>query len=233
MIVITGASDGLGMAVAQLYFRKEHVINISRHESPFADQNIVADLTNEDDINRVVSTLKHYKNDINTFIHCAGVLSLAGINEMTKAEIDRVFSINICAPLLMNSLLIDRFKGDHTDIVCVGSITSFDTHAGQTAYNVSKHAFKAMTDGLRLELYDTECRVVGVYPAMLETNMSQKIPDKIYPKSKKPGISPKDVASVIKSSLDVSKNMEVSDIVIRRKILHNTLGENNTKVEII
>lgn len=71
---------------------------------------------------------------------------------------------------------------------------------------------------MRLELADTACRVIGVYPGMLDTNMAGNIPDNPLPKSKKPTISSRELAGLIVQAINTPKSMEVSDIIIERKL---------------
>lgn len=220
MIVITGASDGLGKALAKLY--KEagiQVVNISRRECVYADVNVLYDLSDEGGVLASAETTQKLEGVIDTFVNCAGVLSLEHLGELTWSEIDRVMRINVHAPIQLTSLLIERFKQDGTDIVNIASTAAINTYKGQPVYDASKHALRGFTNDVRLELENYTNRVIGVYPGMFDSEISQKIPGLKIGKSRHPVIPVDSLALLIKTSLDMPKVMEVADIVINRKVI--------------
>lgn len=182
---------------------------------------VLHDLSDEEGILAAAEVIQKLPERIDAFINCAGVLSLEPLEKVTWPEIDRVMRINVHAPIQLTSLLIERFKHDATDIVYIASTAAIKAYKGQSVYDASKHALRGFADDVRLELEDYANRVIGVYPGMFDSEISQKIPGMKLGKSKHPVIPVESLALLIKTSLDLPKVMEVGDIVINRKVVRS------------
>lgn len=218
MIVITGASDGLGKELAKICGEAgKTVVNISRTESQCAKHNIRCDLSMPEAVLGAVKTLQGFDEAIEAIIFNAGVLSLGEFSVLDVAEYDRVVDVNLRAPMLLLSRLLGRLKGDESDIAVINSRSGRNPHVDQEVYDMSKWGLRGLTDDIRLRLKDTKCRVVGIYPGMIDTDMAQKLPSGPMPKSKHAMIPPDALAQYIKATLDMPKAMEVSEAIINRK----------------
>jgi NADP-dependent 3-hydroxy acid dehydrogenase YdfG len=217
-VIVTGGSDGLGKAlVDSLIASGFAVVNVSRRKNDKAHINILSDLSTPAGIKNATKSILKIDSSIKAIIYSAGVLSFSDVGSLQDAEYERVFNINTKAPMLMTGELLDRLKSDETDVVIINSVAGLQSYPAQVLYNSSKAALHSYTKDLRETLSSTPCRVIGVYPGMLDTDMAQKIPDGAMPKSKHPAISPTELADYIVYTINLSKVMEVSDIVIHRK----------------
>lgn len=217
MFIITGASEGLGAAIAQVAQENDFpVANIARRANPDAERNIIADLSSLDGVSATVEAIKAIDRPTALVLN-AGTLSLTSIATVDSAEYERVMNLNLRAPLLLLSGLYDWIRNHEIDIVIINSIASQRGNKGQVTYDISKWGLRGLTEDLRLELKDTACRVIGAYPGMLDTNMAGNIPENPLPKSKKPTISSDDLAKLIVRAVQTPKSMEVSDIIVERK----------------
>lgn len=218
MIIITGASDGLGCEIAKLLRANgKHVINISRRPSDDAAENILADLSTEEGVKAAAAAIRERKEPIEAIIHNAGVLTLQPLGDVSYGEIQRTFSINTYAPLFLTSLLADRIKQDSADIVFIDSTAGLYPHVGQPVYNASKRALHGFIEDLRGEYKSSPSRVIGLYPGMIDTDMVQKIPGTSIPKSKSPTIHASDLAELVWAALSLPKHVELGQLVINRK----------------
>lgn len=218
MIVVTGASDGLGYEIAKLLQANgKRVVNISRRSSDVAAENILVDLSTEDGVKSAAAGIIGYKEPIEAIVHNAGVLTLQPLGDISYAEIERTFHINTYAPLFLTSLLAKRIKQDSTDIVFIDSTAGLYPYVGQSVYNASKRAVHGFMEDLREEHKDLPSRIIGIYPGMLDTDMVQKIPGVAMPKSKHPAISPIDIANLVMTAVSMPKHIELGQVVINRK----------------
>jgi short-subunit dehydrogenase len=88
MIVITGASDGLGHQLAKLYKEAgKTVVNISRRECRYAVHNILENLREGDDIKKAAQAVIDIDEPLEALVNCAGVLSIQPLGEITEDEI--------------------------------------------------------------------------------------------------------------------------------------------------
>lgn len=216
MIVITGASDGLGLQLAKLYKEAgKKVVNVSRRECKYADNNIVLNLREGAEIEKAAELIKKEESKIEAVINCIGVYNEQKFGEITEEEIKRLMSTNVKAPLLLTSLLIERIKQDEADILNVLSTAGTKGKKEHPLYAASKWAERGVTASLKDELQTTQCRVISFCPGGIRTKFSEKTLG--YDASSKDWMRPEDLAVFIKQILDLPKNMEVSEVIINRK----------------
>jgi short-subunit dehydrogenase len=217
MIVITGASNGLGKELTKLYLSEaKRVVGLSRTQPENGVEFVQTDFNDEDSINQAARKINSDPDKLEALVNCAGVYSEQDISKLTASEIQRIFQTNVQAPMLLVSLLMDRIKKDGADIVNVASTVGLKAYESQAAYGSSKWALRGFSANLQLELKKTPCRVVSFCPGGFISNLvknfnGQEIPD---PQN---WMSTQDVAKALKQTLDLPKNMEVSEIIINRK----------------
>ena len=216
MIIITGASDGLGLELAKIYKDSDKkVINISRRNSKFADVNLPTDLLQESQIEKATQEILAIEEPIEVLVNCSGVMSLEPLNSITASEIDRTFGVNARAAILLVSRLTERLKQDHTDIVNVASTVGLKAYQDQAAYGASKWAMRGFSQNLQIELKDTN-RVISLCVGGFNSDIAKKVTGKDIPDPQN-WMNPSDIAVFVKQITDLPKSMEVTDIVINRK----------------
>jgi short-subunit dehydrogenase len=220
MIIITGASDGLGLQLAKLYKEEgKTVINISRHKSEFASMDILCDLQKGSDIEKAVEQVVAIDEPLEVLINCAGVLSIQPLGKITEEEIDKVMSTNVRAAILLVSGLIEKIKKDGADIVNVSSTVGLKGYVEQAAYGASKWAMRGFSANLQAELKGTPSRVISFCPGGFKSKLFEKATGIDNTKDGNEWMQAEYVALALKQTLDLPKNMEVTEIIINRKKL--------------
>lgn len=217
MIVITGASDGLGKELAKLYKEAgKTVVNVSRTESEFADHNILHNLREGDEIIAAAKEIEAIDEKLEFIVNCAGVMSIEVLGDITAKEVRRLMSTNIESQILLVSNLLERIKNDNTDIINVSSTQGAVGSVGQTIYNASKWAVRGFSANLQAEFKGSPTRVISFCIGGFESRIFEKAAG--Y-ENEKSGVimDPKDIAFFMKQILDLPKNMEVSEVIINRK----------------
>lgn len=218
MIVITGASDGLGLELAKLYKDDDKmVINISRRECPVADHNLLHDLTKGEEILAAAQEVMAIGEPLEILINNAGVYSEQPIGGITEDEIKRLMATNVKSNILLTSELINRIKKDGTDILSVISTAGTKGKAAHSVYAASKWAQRGYTKSLQEELKDTTSRVIIFCPGGINTGFPEKTETYVGQEDRSGWMDPKALAKFIKQILDLPKNIEVSEIIINRK----------------
>ncbi len=217
MIVITGASDGLGLELAKLYKQTgKKIVNISRRACEFADENILTDLTKQSEIKKAAETILSIDETLDAIINCAGVLAIEPLAQITDKKLQDVFAVNVEAAILLVSCLADRIKSDGADIVNVASTVGLKGYPDQAAYGASKWAMRGFSANLQVELKDTNCRVISFCPGGFESKIFEKATGRKN-QDFTHWMNPADIALFMKQLLDLPKNMEISEVVINRK----------------
>jgi 3-oxoacyl-[acyl-carrier protein] reductase len=218
MIIITGASDGLGLQLAKLYKEAgKTVINISRHKSEFANMDIFCDLTKGSDVKKAVEQIVAMEEPLEALINCAGVLSVQPLGKITEEEVDKVMSVNVRAAILLVSGLIEKIKKDEADIVNVSSTVGLKGYVEQAAYGASKWAMRGFSANLQTEMKGTPSRVISFCPGGFKSKLFEKATGIDNTKDGSKWMDAEQVALALKQVLDLPKNMEVTEIVINRK----------------
>ncbi|HMH31161.1 MAG TPA: SDR family NAD(P)-dependent oxidoreductase [Methylomirabilota bacterium] len=215
MIVITGASSGVGLELARLYKKAgKKVVNISRSKSEAADINILENLREGPEIIKVAKAVEAIDEPIEAIINCIGVYNQEKFGKISEDEIKRLMSTNVKAPMLLLSSLIDRIKKDEADVLNVISKAGVYGSSSNPVYVASKFAERGFTLSLQEELKATKSRVISFCPGGINTGLFGKASADINTTG---WMDPADIALFIKQILDLPKSMEVSEVLINRK----------------
>jgi NADP-dependent 3-hydroxy acid dehydrogenase YdfG len=218
MIIITGASDGLGLEVAKLYKEAGRtVVNLSRRSCDYADHNIQVDLCDYDSVERAIEQVLVIDEPIEALINCAGVLSVQKLNGISASEIEKVMMTNVSSAIRLTSGLIDRLKLDAGDIVNVASTVGLKGYADQAVYGASKWAMRGFSANLQVELKDSPVRAISFCTGGFKSKIFEKATGHDAAFKSGTWMEPSDIAMFMKSILDLPKSMEISEVVINRK----------------
>ncbi|MCM2268480.1 MAG: SDR family NAD(P)-dependent oxidoreductase [Thermoanaerobaculia bacterium] len=176
--VVTGASSGFGAAAARaLVHAGFDVVLGARRVERLADlaQEIGArwaplDVTDAASVAGFCATVERVDVLVNNAGNAFGAESIVDADE---AKWRAMFDLNVLGVLRMTRALLPRLvaSGDAV-IVNVGSIAGFETYAGGAGYTASKHALRALTRTLRLELLGQPVRVCEIAPGLAETEFA-------------------------------------------------------------
>lgn len=217
MIVITGASEGLGLQLAKLYQEAgKKVINISRKPSRFADINIELSLREGPSIQEAADRVLKSSEKIEALVYCAGVASIQPFGEIEEDEIKRLMSTNVKSQILLTSFLIDRIRADESDIMCVSSTLGTKGRKDWAVYTASKWAVRGLAQSLQDEFADLPNRVISFVPGGMESKNIENFNGKKL-QDPENWMQTSDMALFMKQILDLPKNMEVSEVIINRK----------------
>lgn len=186
-ILITGGSAGIGFALAKSLSEKgNHVIitgrNADRLEKAAAQLKnvtpVVSDVTKDQDVDSLISTLIEKFPKLNIVINNAGnayVYKLAaGADAVTKAKDE--MQTNYFSVISLNEKLLPLLsKQDAAAIVNVSSIVAYAAHGILPGYSATKAALHSYTQSLRIALQDTAIKVFELMPPLVNTDFSQEI----------------------------------------------------------
>lgn len=219
MVVITGASDGLGKELAKLYQADgKHVVNVARRTSEYADTNLLHDLREGDEIKAAATEIQAMDEPLEILINCAGVYTTQPLGSITEDLIKSTMATNVKAPIILVSELIERIKRDSADIANVASAVATKANPNEAVYGASKWAVRGFSRNLQLELKNYPCRVINFCPGGFSTKIFEKATGQDKTQDGSEWMSTADVALCLKQLLDLPKNMEVSEIIVNRKV---------------
>ena len=179
-ILITGASSGIGKAIAIECSRMGAILVITgRHEARLKETfdslsgvghiRIVADLTIESDRTKLLDQ----SQKLDGLVHCAGIANPIPFQFMTEDKINDTMSINFLSPIVLsNQLYNKKLINRGASIVFISSVSGvFCSYVAGSIYSASKGAVNGFIKGMALDLAGKQIRVNAVCPAMIETNI--------------------------------------------------------------
>jgi NADP-dependent 3-hydroxy acid dehydrogenase YdfG len=230
--VVTGASSGIGKAIAldlarqgvtlNLVGRKLDALQAVADPFPGADQRIrcfQADLTVDADIQELAARLRRTFGHIDLLIHSAGVIANGPLEVAPVEDFDWQYRINVRAPYVLTQALLPLLKVGRGQIVFINSTMGLITKANAGQYAATKHALKAIADSLRAEVNRDGVRILSVFPGNTATPMQEAV-HQMGGRAYRPEllIQPEDVAMVVVNSLSLPCTVEVTDIHLRPMI---------------
>ncbi len=182
--MVTGASQGLGRALALAYAREGAMLVInSRNYESIRDVveeihslgvevlGIGADVTSSSDVDDLVDVAVEHYHRIDVLVNNAGLLGpRVAIEEYPEDEWHRVLDANLTGPFLVSKAAIPYMR-EGASIVNVTSGVSIEGRAEWGAYSVSKFGLEGLTQILAAELKDRGIRVNSVDPGGMRTGM--------------------------------------------------------------
>lgn len=155
VVVITGASQGIGRAMATCFASKgNRVFDLSRH-GVSADNitHLFCDVTNSDSVQEAIQTILNQESSIDLLICNAG-FGIAGAVEFTKmTDAQQQFQVNFFGALTtVQAVLPIMRKQQHGRILFISSVAAVFSIPFQSFYSAAKSALNAMALALRSEL---------------------------------------------------------------------------------
>lgn len=179
-ILVTGASSGIGrgIAVACSKMGARLVINgrnLSKLKETVSlmdgDAHTIAsgDITDTDCLNRIVEDLPK----LDGIVHCAGIVNRMLAKQLSGNDVDSIMDVNFKAPVLLQSLILQKKKiNKNASIVFISSISADSPNIGSGIYSASKGALISYSNCLMLELAPRGIRVNCISPAMVWTDLA-------------------------------------------------------------
>lgn len=236
IVLITGASSGIGRATALRYAEKSYdLILVARRMDKLEElkdeilgfKNIEIkllqmDISNSEEVKNSINSLEDRWKQIDILINSAGLaLGMDKIHESEYSSFDNVIDVNIKGLLYMSKTVIPLMLAAKLDghVVNLGSTAGRVAYSGGGVYCASKAAVKTLSDAMRIDLIDTPIRVTNIEPGMVETPFSNvrfrgddKKAENVYKGIE--ALTSKDVAEVIVYTTSLPQNVQVCELML-------------------
>ncbi len=183
---LTGASSGIGAALARELVeqgakliltarRKENLKKLEEELNQNIEQSIAitCDVTQEKELNEAVHQTRQKFGKIDIVIANAGFGVAGNLENLTLEDYKRQFETNVFGVLRTIYATLEELKKTKGTLVIIGSISGYFTHAGSSAYSMSKFAIRALAETLQFELNTYGVSVVLISPGLVESEFQQ------------------------------------------------------------
>jgi hypothetical protein len=188
VILVTGASSGIGEAAARLFAREGYRVSlgarrlerlqaVARGIESDGGQSIAvqSDLTRFEDIQRLISKTLDQFGQIDVLLNNAGFGRLKWLEDLDPMEdIQAQLQINLIATILVaREVLPHMIQRGSGHIINIGSLGGFVATPTYTVYSASKFGVRGFTEALRREVGVYDVHVSGIYPGAVNTEFKQ------------------------------------------------------------
>jgi 3-oxoacyl-[acyl-carrier protein] reductase len=221
-VLVTGGSCGIGLETARiLRQRGARVAVCARHKEMLETAAkeidalpIVADVSKEDDVRRMITEVVKEFSDYNVLINNAGFGAFAPLVELSSEEFFHVWQTNVLGAMVVARESAKRFIGrSYGNIVNLSSTAGQRGFANGTAYCSSKFAVQAMTECWRAELRQHNIRVMQVNPSEVLTSFGEDEASQGKPDNPSK-LHAQDIAQLIASMLEIDDRGFVTESTI-------------------
>jgi NAD(P)-dependent dehydrogenase (short-subunit alcohol dehydrogenase family) len=171
-VLVTGASTGIGRKITERLAADGYFVYAgARKEADLkalaAIKNVQAvrlDVTNPQDIDAAVETIKRGGRGLYGLVNNAGVATVGSVVDMTSEEFDLVMAVNVYGPYRVTKAFEALIVAQKGRITTIGSISGILASPDLIAYSMSKHAMEAFTDSLAQQTAALGVRVSVIEP---------------------------------------------------------------------
>lgn len=184
-ILVTGASSGIGAALAEAFARAgatvgicarrqdrlDEVLERCRRHTP-GSQRWVVDLADPAAVDDLARRAVRDLGGVDVLVNNAGIPLRRHVSRLDPETVERTMAVNYLSPVRLTLGLLPHMleRGSGT-VVNVSSVAAPLSAPGEAAYDASKAALSAFSEAMAVDLWDTGIRVLVVYPGLIDTEL--------------------------------------------------------------
>ncbi len=231
VIVISGASSGIGKLTAEYFHNKGNkVIGLSRSfpKGKYNYSYVLGDLGNQESIEKAVKEIQKLTDHIDVLVNCAGIGISGAVEYTTLKEVNEIFQVNVIGQYYITKLLIPLLrKSSKGKIINIGSVAGELTIPFQTFYSMSKASMHKFSEGLKMELKPLGIDVCSVLPGDTKTGFTD---NRYQPKIKEDGLYKDRIKrSIKKMEHDERNGMSPMSVV---KVINKVINRKRMPIQV-
>lgn len=237
VVVIMGASSGIGAATANLLARKGAKLSLAARrldrleaiKNNNADAQIkifTADVTDKKAVQAVIDGTIDTFGRIDVLFNNAGIMPVNDLDQTARNEWQQMMDINVNGVLNGIASVLPVMKQQKSGhIITTSSVLGYEVLPGYAAYSGTKYAVRAIMEGLRQEEHSNNIKTTVIAPGSVKTELFKSINnDEVrnsletamqQPGSEMFGLQPEEIAQAVAFAIDTPANMAVNEMIIR------------------
>jgi NAD(P)-dependent dehydrogenase (short-subunit alcohol dehydrogenase family) len=225
--LITGASSGIGLAIAHLLGEEGHRLTVAARRPEklaaaaeelrgkgYEVEEVAANLLDEEAVQGVVAAHRERYGRLDVLVNSAGVGVGAPVGDIQTKRVDMQLDLNLRAVILFYRECADLLRADGGALVVnLASIAGKSGEPWLSVYSATKAAVIGWTQAMNKELVGDGVRSVALCPGFVDTPMTEFIREQVPPEEM---IRPQDIAEAVRFLLRTSSRCVVPEIVFQR-----------------
>lgn len=181
--IITGASKGIGAAIAKQFGAEGAAVVVNYSSSKEAAEKVVSEIVGKGgkavavhanmskpaDITRLFAETKKAFDKVDILVNNAGIYEFAPLEQITVEHYHKQFDLNVLGLLLASQEAAKQFGQSGGNIINISSVVAAKAVPSALVYSATKAAVNSITQSLALELGPRKIRVNSINPGMVET----------------------------------------------------------------
>lgn len=231
LVVVTGASSGIGMELAKRFSKEGHpVLMLARRKEIMEELNLPncmcrsVDVTDLQGIEKAIREAEEKYGKTDLLINCAGLMLLGYPNSQDYEEWEKMIDVNVKGILTgTKAVLSDMVERNGCTIVNISSIAGRKTFDNHSVYCGTKYAVHAITESMRKEVSGSNVRLIVIAPGVVETPLlshtsNEEIKDNYnqWKQSIEGGLDVSQIADCIFFAYQMPQSVCVREIVIAK-----------------
>lgn len=231
LVVITGASSGIGRKIAETMSANGHpILLLSRRVDMMEALNLPnslcksVDVTDLEAMKAAIKEGEEKFGKVDLLVNCAGIMLLGHPETQDYNEWDRMIDVNIKGILTgTNIVLKDMVSRNSGTIINISSIAGRKTFNNHSVYCGTKFAVHAITENIRKEVSGSDVRMITIAPGVVETPLLSHTTDsKIidgyneWKKTIESGLEPQKIADCVAFAYNQPQDVCIREIVIAK-----------------
>ena len=235
IVVITGASSGIGYSTAKALAKKgakivagarriDRLENLKKEITEDDGEIIICetDVTKKSDCDNLVKQAIEKYGTVDVLINNAGLMPLSFVRSLKIDEWDRMIDVNIKGVMYCTAAVVPTMvekKSGH--IINISSVAGRIVFPAGSVYCATKHAVTAFSEGLRQELsVRKNIRITSIEPGVVQTELTDTITERalqaFIEKGKiMAGLQAEDISNAIIFAIEAPNHVNVNEILIR------------------
>jgi NADP-dependent 3-hydroxy acid dehydrogenase YdfG len=234
VIVITGASSGMGAAAATHLAAKGATVVLGARRSERIEAlaveiaaaggkatAVVTDVTKREEVRRLLDTAAQTDGRIDVLINNAGVMPLSPLERLKVDEWDRMIDVNLKGVLYGIAAAIPHMKAQGSGhIINLASVAGHKLFAGSAVYSATKFAVRALSEGLREEMASSNIRTTIISPGAVRTELLDHISEADVQQANRDyvgevGLPPETFARLVAFAIAEPEDVAINEILFR------------------
>ncbi len=229
--IVTGASSGIGLAIARVLGQEGYALTVAARrpdkldaaakglaDEGFDVQAVAANLSDEEEIKKVVAAHTERHGRLDVLVNNAGVGIGSPVSDIQTKHLDMQLDINLRSIVLFYRECISMLRAaaaEHKNVLVVNtsSISGKHGEAWLSVYSATKHAVVGWTEAMNKELSTEGIKSTALCPAFVDTPMTDFVKEHVAAQDM---IRPEDIAESVRYLLKTSPACIVPEIMFIR-----------------